>query len=146
MYVNNETTPRYYSKQTFRAGDPTTTVLLTFTEYSAGYFTFTLGSAIPTTDVNITYAYVLGYNNSTCTEPWLRQDSLKGTATIPAGSTTVTQAGNSSFSSGGSIIKYKKVDSLTVNGTLYSNGAKFYIGSTYVQLVIDSTTCNTYFI
>ena len=139
MFVNTETTPRFISTQTFAAGDPATSTL-TFLDYRAGDFRFTLSSAIPTTNVTITLATVSGYSNSSCTEPWTIQDTLKGTATISAGSTTVTQTGN--FALVPPIIKYKRINSLTVNGISYSNGAKFYIGSTYVTLVID-TSCDT---
>jgi hypothetical protein len=141
MYVNGVIT-NYSSSQTFAAGDPATATL-TFTDYSAGQFTFTLSSAIPTTDVNITYAYVRGYSNTSCTEPYTQTDSLKGTATIPAGSISVTRTGNIELVNL-PIVRYKRVDSLIVNGTSYSNGSKFYIGSTYVTLVIDSTSCEVY--
>jgi hypothetical protein len=142
MYVNNETTPRYISTQTFIAGDPATSTL-TFTSYNGGDFRFTLSSAIPTTDVNITSAYVDGWYNYTCAGASPENDSLKGTATIAAGTTSVTQTGYVSMSC--AVHSYKRANSITVNGVLRSNGAKFYIGSTtYVTLVIDTSCDNTY--
>jgi hypothetical protein len=140
MYVNGLIT-NYSSSQIFAAGDPATATL-TFTDYRIGVFRFTLSTPIPTTDVNITNAYVTGYVNTDCSDTMIiESDDSNGTMTIPAGSTSVSKLGKGIDGLTSTSKSYKRGSTVTINGYSYSNGAKFYIGSTYVTLVID-TSCD----
>ena len=138
MYVNNESTPRYTSTQTFKAGDPANSTLR-FVDYVGGAFTFSLTSAIPSTDILITNASVQGYTG-TCVDK-CDSDSLLGTATIVAGTTSVSKVGYSNLSGCNS---YKRGNSIYVNGTRLSHGGTIPIGGTTVTVEIDYSTCQSY--
>ncbi len=81
-------------RQFFVAGDPATSTLIF--DYYSGQFNFRLSEEIPSTDITILSADVYGFpDESSCTfNSSLAQDTSP-TATITAGSLSVTVAGAS---------------------------------------------------
>jgi len=128
-------------------------VTLTFTNYSAGQFTFTLSSRLNFA-LYLKNIFVDGYNTSTCARSSVTTDSI-GNVTIPAGTTTVTTYGGNpginftTFSP--SPLRYKKSNSMyvtqnsnTQGGSILSNGSVINLNGINITIVIDSTTCNVY--
>ena len=130
---------------------------LTFTGYTADDFTFTLSTRLNTAVV-ITGAKVRGgiYTPSPTTQCRLssadQYDYITNqyTATIPAGSTSVTcngYAGSTgqpwSTQNSQTILSYQRDNSLIVNGVTLSNGGVINIGGTQVTIVIN-TNCTGY--
>ena len=130
---------------------------LTFTDYTADDFTFTLSTRLNTAVV-ITGAKVRGgiYTPSSTTQ--CRPSSIdqydyitnQYTATIPAGSTSVTCNGSAgstgqpwSAQNSQTILSYQRDNSLIVNGVTLSNGGIINIGGTQVTIVIN-TNCTGY--
>jgi hypothetical protein len=118
------------------------TANLTFTGYAAGVFTFTLSSRIYSTNVNISGASVSGFPNTTCTLPVNESDDFVGAVTVIAGNVGVRQEGQTPMTSNSQ--RYKRVNSITVNGVNKTNGTSITIGGTLVSIVIDFTTCELY--
>ena len=121
--------------------DPAT-ANLTFTGYAAGIFTFTLSSPIYSATTNINAITVNGFPNTTCTLPSIESDSNIAVLTILPGNSVVSQIGQTPMSC--STLRYKRVNSIAVNGTTKTNGQTITIGNTLVTVVIDSTTCVLY--
>jgi hypothetical protein len=121
--------------------DPAT-ANLTFTGYAAGDFTFTLSSRIYSTSITITDAGVSGFPNTTCTLPINENDSLSATTLIPQGNINVIVSGATPMTSNSQ--RYKRVNSMIVNGVTRTNGQTITVGETVVTIVIDSTTCEIY--
>jgi hypothetical protein len=121
--------------------DPAT-ANLTFTSYAAGIFTFTLSSVIYSATVNINGIAVNGFPNITCTLPSVESDNEVFLLVIPAESSTVRQTGQTPMTA--STLRYKRVNSIIVNGTTRTNGQTITVGGTLVTIVIDSTTCEVY--
>jgi hypothetical protein len=118
------------------------TANLTFTSYAAGSFTFTLSPVIYSTAINISSINVQGYSNTGCTGSFVQSDSNVGLLIIPPGISVNNQDGQNPMTS--PVIRYKKLDSISVNGTTRLNGQTITIGGTTVTVVIDTTTCNVY--
>jgi hypothetical protein len=130
-----------FNLTTSRLLDPAT-ANLTFTKYEAGNFTFTLSSLIYSTSIGISEASVSGFPNITCTLPVVESDSTASTVTINPGSIRATQPGSTPMSC--STLRYKRVNSISVNGIIRTNGQTITVGGTVVTIVIDSTTCELY--
>ena len=130
-----------FNLTTSRLLDPAT-ANLTYTSYSAGAFTFTLSSLIYSTSIGISGASVNGFPNITCTLPVVESDSTTSTVTINPGSIRAIQPGSTPMTA--STLRYKRVNSITVNGTTRTNGQTITVGGTLVTIVIDSTTCEVY--
>jgi hypothetical protein len=130
-----------FNLTTSRLVDPAT-ANLTFTKYEAGSFTFTLSSLIYSTSIGISGASVSGFPNITCTLPVVESDSTASTVTINPGSIRAIQPGSTPMTA--STLRYKRVNSITVNGVIKQNGTSIVVGGTTVNIVIDSTTCEIY--
>ena len=130
-----------FNLTTQRLPDPATATL-TFTNYQAGSFLFTLSSRIYSTSISISGASVNGFANSTCTLPVFETDSAPSVVVINPGFTTATQPGSTSMTC--SILRYKRVNSISINGLPRTDGQTMTIGKTLVTIVIDNTTCNNY--
>jgi hypothetical protein len=130
-----------FNLTTSRLVDPATATL-TYTSYQSGYFRFTLSSRIYSTSIGISSVSVSGFPNTTCTLPVNESDSAANTVTINPGFTTATQPGSTPMTSNSQ--RYKRVNSITVNGVIRQDGQPITIGGTVVTIVIDSTTCNVY--
>jgi hypothetical protein len=130
-----------FNLTTQRLPDPAT-ANLTFTNYQAGSFLFTLSSRIYSTSVTISGASVSGFPNSTCTLPIVENDSAASNVIINPGLTSATQPGSTPMSC--STLRYQRVNSISVNGLNRTNGQTITIGKTLVTIVIDSTTCTLY--
>ena len=108
----------------------------------AGTFNFSLSNPISSTNLTISYAAVNGYTSSNCSGPYTESDtlSLSNSATIVAGEYFTSKIGSSNLTS--TSIKYKQVDSLTVNGTSsLVNGSTFVVGGTTVTVSIPRVNC-----
>ena len=130
-----------FNLTTSRLLDPAT-ANLTYTSYSAGAFTFTLSSLIYSTSIGISGASVNGFPNITCTLPVVESDSTTSTVTINPGSIRAIQPGSTPMTA--STLRYKRVNSIRVNGIIRTNGQTVTVGGTLVTIVIDSTTCEVY--
>jgi hypothetical protein len=130
-----------FNLTTSRLTDPAT-ANLTYTSYQSGAFRFTLSSRIYSTSISITSVSVSGFPNTTCTLPVNESDSAASTVTINPGFTTATQPGSTPMTSNSQ--RYKRVNSIVVNGVIKTNGTSITIGGTLVSIVIDSTTCEIY--
>jgi hypothetical protein len=130
-----------FNLTTSRLVDPATATL-TYTSYQSGYFRFTLSSRIYSTSIGISSVSVSGFPNTTCTLPVVESDSTANTVTINPGFTTSTQPGSTPMTA--STLRYKRVNSIVVNGVIKTNGTSITIGGTLVSIVIDSTTCEIY--
>ena len=130
-----------FNLTTSRLLDPAT-ANLTYTSYSAGAFTFTLSSLIYSTSIGISGASVSGFPNITCTLPVVESDSTASTVTINPGSIRAIQPGSTPMTA--STLRYKRVNSIRVNGIIRTNGQTVTVGGTLVTIVIDSTTCEVY--
>ena len=130
-----------FNLTTSRLVDPAT-ANLTYTSYSAGAFTFTLSSLIYSTSIGISGASVNGFPNITCTLPVVESDSTTSTVTINPGSIRAIQPGSTPMTA--STLRYKRVNSIRVNGIIRTNGQTVTVGGTLVTIVIDSTTCEVY--
>lgn len=129
----------------FKAGDPATATL-TFVWYKDDSFRFTLNEAIPSTNIEITYAKVDGYEDGICNSI-IASDNITDSnpLTIVAGDIVVNGFGDTPFSNTPVISNYKMIDSVTVNGTgsLFNNDT-FIVGGTTVTLIITNTSCTPY--
>ena len=130
-----------FNLTTQRLPDPPTATL-TYTSYQSGYFIFTLSSRIYSTSIGITSVSVSGFPNTTCTLPINESDSAANTVTINPGFTGATQPGSTPMTSNSQ--RYKRVNSITVNGVIKQNGTSIVVGGTTVNIVIDFTTCEVY--
>ena len=118
------------------------TANLTFTGYAAGIFTFTLSSVIYSATVNINSITVNGFSNTKCILPSAESDNNISLLIIPPGTLSASQDGQTPMSC--STLRYKRVNSISVNGTTRTNGQTITVGDTLVTVVIDSTTCVLY--
>jgi hypothetical protein len=130
-----------FNLTTQRLPDPATATL-TFTNYQAGSFLFTLSSRIYSTSISISGASVSGFPNGTCTLPVVESDSASSIVVINPGFTTATQPGSTPMSC--STLRYKRVNSISVNGLSRTDGQTITIGKTLVTITIDNTTCTLY--
>ena len=127
-------------KQYFVAGDPATATLY-FLNYTNGRFYFELSEAIPSTNVTISYATVIGYSGGSC-DTNSEDDQLNTGVLISAGNTTGNQAGFYGMTCP-TTSNYRRGSYIVVNGQFAVNGSVITIGGTQVTVVI-SNNCEYY--
>ncbi len=125
--------------QYFVAGDPETSTLY-FLGYSNDYFYFQLSEAIPSTNVTISYASVIGYSGGSCNVN-SEDDQLSTNLLITSGSTTGNQTG--SYGMGCGTSNYRRGSYMVVNGQSVYNGSVITVGGTQLAIVIDNN-CEYY--
>ena len=111
---------------------------LSFDEYYGGTFRFELDRAVDN-NIVVTVANVEGSIIPGCASAD-ETDSLSGPLTINAGSTVGIKVGATPM--GLSITTYAKVNSITVDGVVKTNGQTFVSGTTLVTVSIGG--CTTY--
>lgn len=134
------------------ATKPVRNVTLTFSNYSAGQYTFTLSNAL-NFPIYIKNVFVSGYGTSGCSTPYIQSDALSRVV-FPAGTTTVSTYGDnpgvnlSTFAT--TILSYNRGNSLylTANstgqgGNILSNGSLMAINGINITIAIDSS-CKVY--
>ena len=127
-------------------------VNLTFTSYSDGIFTFTLSNSIPY-NINIQSATVTGYDNdllcgiragiTPVTDACDGVTLLAGNTTVTYDSGNVWQCPGANMGTFGSILSYRRTNSMRVNNTNVSNGSTITIGG-YIITIIIPVTCAIY--
>jgi hypothetical protein len=126
----------------FTAGNPPT-VYLTFSDYSAGSFAFTLSEPLPLTTLTINYANATGYIGS-CGDgrDWEVRDVMREDAVLVGG---VTYA--EGFGGGGDwdrITAYERGPSISISGYgNFTDGDTFTADGTLITVVIPSD-CSGY--
>ena len=134
----------------FQAGNPATAIL-TFTSYIGGAFEFTLSEPLPATTIEISAASVRGYTPDGIGDCHTlgATDTLSATNTliILAGNTSGTRNGNTPYALEDAFnTRYKKGNSIKVNGTTLSNNGTITIDGTLITVSIDFSTCNNYYL
>lgn len=121
---------------------PPATSTLTFENYAAGQFTFTLTDAL-SVPVVINAATVLGSHVSNC-GPFEESDDLGGSPiTIPAGMNAATGTGTSVMSC--FVQSWKRDVSIDISGVgTVINGQTVNIGGTIVTIIINTACINYY--
>jgi hypothetical protein len=117
--------------------------ILTFENYSAGTFHFSLSSPVGA-NITITSADVLGTQASVnCTTPYEEGDSLALSSVIVAGNTSSSTSGATPMSC--LIQSWKRQSSITIagHGSLM-NGGTFTVGGITVTVVIDTNCAGPY--
>ena len=124
-----------------------TAVTLTFTDYTKGIGNFNLGNKL-TVPIAITSWSVIGFTNTSCTNPQASSDSQSGNINYAAGISGANFiTGNTPM--GCTIVRYKLVNSIqvSVNGggsVSYTNGQTFTAGVATVTVSINFGTCFIY--
>lgn len=121
---------------------PPPTSTLTFQNYAAGDFTFTLTNALAV-PVVIDAATVLGSHVPNC-GPYEESDDLGGSPiTIPAGMTAATGSGTSAMSC--FVESWRRDVSIDIAGVgTVTNGQTVNIGGTIVTIIISGACVNYY--
>jgi hypothetical protein len=120
---------------------------LIFTSYDGGFgsvFYFNLSDPI-TSDITIENATIDAFDSTDCSlfSPPTATDFLASPVLLASGTTSANGAGGGINCGFTGVVRYKRTNSLTINGTSVSNGSVINIGGVLVTIVIDSTTCET---
>jgi hypothetical protein len=129
-------------RQFFVAGDPATSTL-TF-DYFSGQFNFRLSEEIPSTNITILSADVYGFpDESSCNFNSSTDQDSSPTATITAGSLSVTVNGTNPSFTNPPIQVFRRSNSIYVNGQFVYNNSVITIGGTQVTIIINPN-CQNY--
>jgi len=129
-------------RQFFVAGDPATSTL-TF-DYFSGQFNFRLSEEIPSTNITILSADVYGFpDESSCNFNSSTDQDSSPTATIIAGSLSVTVNGTNPSFTNPPIQVFRRSNSIYVNGQFVYNNSVITIGGTQVTIIINPN-CQNY--
>jgi len=113
---------------------------LSFLQYSAGSFNFTLNRAI-TSDIIITQAGVFGYNGDCIDGTHTNSDSMISMIVLAAGTVSGSVSGQTPMPS--TVTYYKRKLDILINGTNYRNGDTFILNG--ITITIDNpSSCNPY--
>jgi hypothetical protein len=124
------------------------TSTLTFSAYDGGTypgakFYFMLSNPLVTNDITIENAQIDAFDSTDCLSFTTATDFLAAPLVLLAGTNNANGLGGGLDCALTGVVRYKRFNSLTVNGTSVFNGSIIDIGGCLVTIVINSTTCET---